>query len=130
MVKQISKPNSKKGKNLKNIAKNIKKKQVVKSNFKSKNIANKSKAKKPTKAKVTSKSKKTIVVRRSSGREEKFDTDKLTQTVSRSGVSFPVAKDLSKSITKKIKKSAQAKSTGKSTTKKKKLFNNKQKNKK
>ena len=63
------------------------------------------------------KSNKEIVLKRSSGREEKFDTNKLTQTVSRSGVSFPVARDVAKSITKKIKKSVQNKSTG--TTKKK-----------
>lgn len=65
----------------------------------------------------STKSKKDIILKRSSGREEKFDTNKLTQTVSRSGVSFPVARDVAKSITKKIKKSAQNKSTG--TTKKK-----------
>ena len=66
---------------------------------------------------ISTKSKKDIILKRSSGREEKFDTNKLTQTVSRSGVSFPVARDVAKSITKKIKKSAQNKSTG--TTKKK-----------
>ena len=66
---------------------------------------------------MNSKSKKEIILKRSSGREENFDTDKLTQTVSRSGVSFPVARDVAKSITKKIKKSIQTKSTG--TTKKK-----------
>jgi len=66
---------------------------------------------------MNSKSKKEIVLKRSSGREENFDTDKLTQNVSRSGVSFPVARDVAKSITKKIKKSVQTKSTG--TTKKK-----------
>ena len=65
----------------------------------------------------STKSKKDIILKRSSGREEKFDTNKLSQTVSRSGVSFPVARDVAKSITKKIKKSAQNKSTG--TTKKK-----------
>jgi transcriptional regulator NrdR family protein len=58
------------------------------------------------------KSKNNIVVKRYSGRKEKFDTDRLTQTVSRSGVSFPVAKDVAKSVTKKIKKSVQNKSTG------------------
>ena len=63
------------------------------------------------------KSNKEIVLKRSSGRAEKFDTNKLTRTVSRSGVSFPVARDVAKSITKKIKKSVQEKATG--TTKKK-----------
>jgi hypothetical protein len=63
------------------------------------------------------KNKKEIILQRSSGRDEKFNTDRLTQTVSRSGVSFPVARDAAKSITKKIKKSVQNKSIG--TTKKK-----------
>ncbi|MGZ5551430.1 MAG: hypothetical protein ACXWE7_11660, partial [Nitrososphaeraceae archaeon] len=98
-----------------------KKKQVVlkktkSSNINSKSISNKPKPKKTSKVNST-KSKKDIILKRSSGREEKFDTNKLTQTVSRSGVSFPVARDVAKSITKKIKKSAQNKSTG--TTKKK-----------
>lgn len=115
MIKKISKQTSKE-KKIKNDTKN-KKKQILKkskpSNLNSKNITNK-----PKKTnKMNSKSKKEIVLKRSSGREENFDTDKLTQTVSRSGVSFPVARDVAKSITKKIKKSVQTKSTG--TTKKK-----------
>lgn len=115
MIKKISKQTSKE-KKIKNDTKN-KKKQILKkskpSNLNSKNITNK-----PKKTnKMNSKSKKEIVLKRSSGREENFDTDKLTQTVSRSGVSFPVAMDVAKSITKKIKKPVQTKSTG--TTKKK-----------
>lgn len=117
MIKKTSKQNSKE-KKIKNDTKN-KKKQVLKktksSNLKSKNISNKPKPKKTNKLNL--KIKKDIILKRSSGREEKFDTDKLTQTVSRSGVSFPVARDVAKSITKKIKKSVQNKSTG---TKKKK----------
>jgi hypothetical protein len=117
MIKKTSKQNSKE-KKIKNDTKN-KKKQVLKktksSNLKSKNISNKPKPKKTSKSNL--KIKEDIVLKRTSGREEKFDTDKLTQTVSRSGVSFPVARDVAKSITKKIKKSVQNKSTG---TKKKK----------
>lgn len=117
MIKKTSKQNSKE-KKIKNDTKN-KKKQVLKktksSNLKSKNISNKPKPKKTSKSNL--KIKKDIVLKRSSGREEKFDRDKLTQTVSRSGISFPVARDVAKSITKKIKKSVQNKSTG---TKKKK----------
>jgi hypothetical protein len=117
MIKKTSKQNSKE-KKIKNDTKN-KKKQVLKktksSDLKSKNISNKPKPKKTSKSNL--KIKKDIVLKRTSGREEKFDTDKLTQTVSRSGVSFPVARDVAKSITKKIKKSVQNKSTG---TKKKK----------
>ena len=115
MIKKTSKQTSKE-KKIKNDTKN-KKKQILKksksSNLNSKNISNKPKQTN----KMNSKSKKEIVLKRSSGREENFDTDKLTQTVSRSGVSFPVARDVAKSITKKIKKSVQTKSTG--TTKKK-----------
>lgn len=117
MIKKTSKQNSKE-KKIKSDTKN-KKKQVLKktksSNLKSKNISNKPKPKKTSKLNL--KIKKDIVLKRSSGREEKFDRDKLTQTVSRSGISFPVARDVAKSITKKIKKSVQNKSTG--TTKKK-----------
>ncbi|MDX1372881.1 MAG: hypothetical protein R3321_10445, partial [Nitrososphaeraceae archaeon] len=70
------------------------------------------------KSKTNSKASKSIYVRRSTGREEKFDTNRLTKTVSRAGVSFPVAKDVAKSVTKKITKSVQNKSTGKTTKKK------------
>ncbi len=115
MIKKTSKQTSKE-KKIKTDTKN-KKKQILKksksSNLNSKNISNKPKQTN----KMNSKSKKEIVLKRSSGREENFDTDKLTQNVSRSGVSFPVARDVAKSITKKIKKSVQTKSTG--TTKKK-----------
>jgi alpha-glucosidase (family GH31 glycosyl hydrolase) len=115
MITKTSKQTRKEQKS-KNDTKN-KKKQILKksksSNLNSKNISNKPKQTN----KMNSKSKKEIVLKRSSGREENFDTDKLTQNVSRSGVSFPVARDVEKSITKKIKKSVQTKSTG--TTKKK-----------
>jgi hypothetical protein len=116
MIKKTSKQNSKE-KKIKNDTKNEKQKVLrkTKSSLNSKNISNKPKPKKTSK--LNSKSKKDIVLKRSSGREEKFNTDRLTQTVSRSGVSFPVARDVAKSITKKIKKSVQNKSTG--ATKKK-----------
>ncbi len=115
MIKKTSKQTSKE-KRIKTDTKN-KKKQILNksksSNRNSKNISNK-----PKKTnKMNSKSKKEIVLKRSSGREENIDTGKLTQTVSRSGVSFPVARDVAKSITKKIKKSVQTRPTG--TTKKK-----------
>ena len=47
--------------------------------------------------------KKEILVKRSSGRVEKFDTNRLAQTVSRSGVPFLMARDIAKKATKKIK---------------------------
>ena len=52
---------------------------------------------------VANKQSKGIVIRRSSGRREKFSTDRMTQTVSRSGVPFMMARDISKRVTKKIK---------------------------
>jgi len=52
---------------------------------------------------VANKPSKGIVIRRSSGRREKFSTDRMTQTVSRSGVPFMMARDISKNVTKKIK---------------------------
>lgn len=124
MRKKVSKQNSNQ-KQIKNYTKNEKKKLLKKdkSNLNSKNVSNKQKSKKTSKTKPkkatnsTAKSKKDIVLRRSSGREENFNTDRLTQTVSRSGVSFPVARDVAKSITKKIKKTIQNSST-RSTKKK------------
>ena len=124
MRKKVSKQNSKQ-KQIKNGTKNEKKKLLKKdkSNLNSKNVSNKQKSKKTSKTKPkkatnsTAKSKKDIVLIRSSGREENFNTDRLTQTVSRSGVSFPVARDVAKSITKKIKKAIPNSST-RSTKKK------------
>jgi hypothetical protein len=117
MVKQTSTKQNKRNnkKKIKNNTKTKKKQTIKSTNLNSKRISNKSKSK-STKSNLT-KSKKNIVVERSSGRNEKFDTDRLAQTVSRSGVSFPVARDVAKSVTKKIKKSVQNKSTG--STKKK-----------
>ena len=120
MLKQTSTKQNSKEKKSKKDTKTEKKQTIkkTKSNLNSKKILNKpqSKSKKTNKLNLT-KSKKDIVLKRSSGRKEKFDTDRLTQTVSRSGVSFPVARDIAKSVTKKIKKSVQNKSTG--ATKKK-----------
>ncbi|HJU58209.1 MAG TPA: hypothetical protein VJ583_00540 [Nitrososphaeraceae archaeon] len=116
MIKKTStKQNDNKEKKIKNDTK-TKKKQIIKktkSKLNSKNSSNKSKTKSKKTTELNSvKSKKNIVVKRSSGRKEKFDTDRLAQTVSRSGVSFPLARDVAKSVTKKIKKPVQNKSTG------------------
>lgn len=64
--------------------------------------------------KKKSKKKVTIKIRRSSGRKEKFELDRMAQTVSRSGVPFLMARDISKKVSKKIKTEARAK--GKDTT--------------
>jgi hypothetical protein len=45
-----------------------------------------------------------IVIKRSSGRKEKFDTNRMAQTVSRSGVPFVMAIDVAKKVSTKIKK--------------------------
>src|SRR5215207_5730675 len=47
-----------------------------------------------------------ITVRRSSGRKEKFDTNRMAQTVSRSGVPFMMARDVAKKVSGKIKQEA------------------------
>lgn len=44
-----------------------------------------------------------ITIRRSSGRREKFNMERMAQTVSRSGVPFIMARDISKKIAKKVK---------------------------
>ena len=47
-----------------------------------------------------------ITIRRSSGRKEKFDTDRMAQTVGRSGVPFLMARDVAKKVSRKIRKEA------------------------
>lgn len=51
-----------------------------------------------------------ITVRRSSGRKEKFDLDRMAATTSRSGVPFLMARDVAKSVSKQIKSEAKGKS--------------------
>lgn len=48
---------------------------------------------------------KNIVIRRSSGREEKYDTNRLAQTSSRSGIPFAMAKDIANKTTEKVQNS-------------------------
>ena len=43
-----------------------------------------------------------ISIKRSSGRKEKFDTDRMAQTVGRSGVPFLMARDIAKKVSNKI----------------------------
>src|SRR6187200_1795353 len=47
-----------------------------------------------------------IVIKRSSGRKEKFDTNRMAQTVGRSGVPFLMARDVAKTVSNKIKHEA------------------------
>src|SRR5881628_3791425 len=51
-----------------------------------------------------------ITIRRSSGRKEKFDLDRMTSTTSRSGVPFLMARDIAKNVSKQIKSEASEKS--------------------
>lgn len=51
-----------------------------------------------------------ITIRRSSGRKEKFDLDRMTATTSRSGVPFLMASDIAKNVLKQIKSEAKGKS--------------------
>jgi len=44
-----------------------------------------------------------IAIKRSSGRKEKFDTNRMAQTVSRSGVPPVMANDVAKKVSTKIK---------------------------
>ena len=43
------------------------------------------------------------MIKRSSGRKEKFDTNRMAQTVGRSGVPFLMARDVAKKVSNKIK---------------------------
>ncbi|MFL6431113.1 MAG: hypothetical protein ACJ71X_06620, partial [Nitrososphaeraceae archaeon] len=43
-----------------------------------------------------------IVIKRSTGRKEKFDTNRMAQTVGRSGVPFLMARDVAKTVSNKI----------------------------
>jgi hypothetical protein len=59
--------------------------------------------KKSPKKRVANRQSKGITIRRSSGRREKFSTERMAQTVSRSGVPFIMARDISKRIAKRVK---------------------------
>lgn len=48
---------------------------------------------------------KDIIIRRSTGREEKFDTNRLAQTSSRSGIPFAMAKDIANKTAEKVQNS-------------------------
>jgi hypothetical protein len=56
-----------------------------------------------SKAKPSKRKQQQIVIKRSSGRKEKFDTNRMAQTVGRSGVPFLMARDVAKTVSNKIK---------------------------
>lgn len=43
-----------------------------------------------------------VIIKRTSGRREKFETDKMAQTVSRSGTPFLLARDVAKTVSEKV----------------------------
>ena len=53
-----------------------------------------------------------LVIKRSSGRKEKFDTNRMAQTVGRSGVPFLMARDVAKTVSNKIKHESQQRTKG------------------
>ena len=59
--------------------------------------AGRTRMKKRTKAKASD-----IIIKRTSGRREKFETDKMAQTVSRSGTPFLLARDVAKTVSEKV----------------------------
>ena len=61
----------------------------------------------PSKATARSRRKKTtktsdIIIKRTSGRREKFDTDRMAKTVCRSGTPFLLARDVAKTVSEKV----------------------------
>jgi hypothetical protein len=71
------------------------------------------------------KKEKQIVIRRSSGRKEKFDTDRMAQTVSRSGVPFLMARDVAKKVSNKLKQGSYTPQTKRRKNNKSKLHSQK-----
>ena len=71
-------------------------------NARSKVSGTKSNTRRNTRKKVVNKQSQGVTIRRSSGRKETFSTDRMGQTVSRSGVPFMMARDIAKTVTKKI----------------------------
>jgi transcriptional repressor NrdR len=71
-------------------------------NARSKVSGTKSNTRRNTRKKVTNKQSQGVTIRRSSGRKETFGTDRMGQTISRSGVPFRMARDIAKTVTKKI----------------------------
>lgn len=43
-----------------------------------------------------------IIIKRTSGRKEKFDKEKMVQTISRSGTPYPMAREVARKISRKV----------------------------
>ena len=68
----------------------------------------------PAKRKARKKRPVAVTIRRSSGRKEKFDAEKMAKTTGRSGVPFMMARDIAKKVSRKVK--AEAREGGKDKT--------------
>jgi hypothetical protein len=53
-----------------------------------------------------------VIIKRTSGRREKFETDKMAQTVSRSGTPFLLARDVAKTVSEKVRHRSNSATTG------------------
>ena len=87
------------------------KKATITSRFRDKSSTTKTRQRrisktKPSERKQRQRQKQELIVKRSSGRKEKFDTNRMAQTVSRSGVPFLMARDVAKTVSNKIKHEA------------------------
>jgi hypothetical protein len=98
VLKNPKKTNTNKKKKVKQTGK--KNSQLGNSNNNKKNLATQKRG-----SEQKSKPEKDIVIERSTGRKEKFDTNRLAQTSSRSGIPFVMAKDIAEKTTEKIKNS-------------------------
>jgi transcriptional regulator NrdR family protein len=54
-----------------------------------------------------------ILIVRSSGRKEKFDADRMAQTISRSGTPFMMARDIAKKVSRKVRATSSSLNTKK-----------------
>jgi transcriptional repressor NrdR len=100
--------NSDLGKNMESKSKSTAKRTKTKtknrsSNSNSRTLSLKRNLSSNSKKRATNRQSGGITIRRSSGRREKFNTERMAQTVSRSGVPFIMARDISKKIAKKVK---------------------------
>jgi hypothetical protein len=73
------------------------------SNFNSRKMSLKRNLNSNYKKRAANRQSRVLTIRRSSGRKEKFNMERMAQTVSRSGVPFIMARDVSKKIGKKVK---------------------------
>jgi len=74
-------------------------------------VTNANRISKSSKETEPSEKKQQITIKRSSGRKEKFDTERMAQTIGRSGVPFSMARDVAKKVSHKIEHKVRDKQT-------------------